>query len=235
MDNINTKNTRRQFTGNEEVPVSYFSIGELPKSEFNVDSYTIGNPWKEIAINSITNTFLDLYQKRVIDIKRIKPEKRILFNLIFWKYPEYEITTKYNSKDDVMLPWLESKIIDSIVEMPQKVNLTSLIKHLINSILKRDGGFINPGKQILASIVINSKTTLWTYETTEYDSFLHQEGQISKVKVHLSSENKEIINAEKSKSNILFNKSDIPKDVLDWYNTVSGLTRKMISSRVDWN
>jgi hypothetical protein len=106
---------------------------------------------------------------------------------------------------------------------------------LINSILKRDRGFINPGKQILGSIIINSKTTLWTYETTEYDSFLHQEGQLSKVKVHLSSENKEIINAEKSKFNILFNKSDIPNDVLDWYHTVSGLTRKMISSRVDWN
>ncbi|MEO7990962.1 MAG: hypothetical protein ABI663_15550 [Chryseolinea sp.] len=218
---------------NIEIPVSFFSVGGLPKNSFNVNSYTIGNPWEDIAVNSITNTFLDLYQKKIIDFKLIKPEKRILFNLIIWRFSEYEITSKYDNEDEVVLPWLESKILDSIIRSPQKAYLKSSIKHLINSILIQDGGFTNPSKQILAQLIINSKTTLWTFETKEHGFFISKERQLSKIKVNLSSQNKEIINTAKLKFDILFNNSDMSKNILDWNNTVSNLTRKIISSRVD--
>ena len=59
------------------IPTSYFSIGILPKYSFNVESYTVGNPWEEIAINSIVNSYFDLIFKDLLVFDLISEGRKI--------------------------------------------------------------------------------------------------------------------------------------------------------------
>lgn len=151
----------KNVTDNPSFDVGELMISQLPKYDFDIDSWVIGDRFMEFCVVLIKLCIQNLViQEILINISREeKPSLPFTFNRVVRDYIRYNTERPILPSPGV----LEYDIMESVIQFPGH-SVEFYVDMLFDSLLGRGQTYVNTGKMIITRIIEINKKHYWQHE-----------------------------------------------------------------------
>ena len=151
---------------NKELVVSETRLNAIVGTQFNPHSWYNFEKHTDIAIDIITDTLYNLYQKGFIDIK-LNIEGYTIAQYTLFKKKRYYIELIKEPDFTKIIGWFEQEIILEL-RTRKRDKLPQLLYDLLFKIFEGDRYLNNPGKQFLLASLKKQNCNLYKHKTISH-------------------------------------------------------------------